>query len=338
MAKTEPAPIPPNFRRKWLDGQWVPAKTLKVSFGYTDETDWKHDSPKTSAYKIYGEVGGAIESVLEAERIYIEKIEREYSPEGGDYRGRLDSFGFALATAFKSTKEAGKGLETGFLKLDKKEKEIKMAKKADTKTSPFRKGRATGVRGKGGQFMRLAEGESVVFAPMVGLDEMISADMHEYWDLKPAIYHPCIGLNCPGCLVENDARFKAYLPILVKSTGEPSIYPFTISVYNQLEALEDTIMEDDKSATLKGFVVKASRKGAGKATRYNILGVGSRIDLTDAEIPDFIPQLGPDNESAIWELLEKNGYDRADYGATSAADAPAGPEDHEATPDDWGAV
>ena len=328
-----------DFRKEWIDGKWVntpesltpghiPWGTHVGALRLAIDADWK-----------------VTPSYLDRERALIESekirravdVDRKYYEhhKGGDFSGRLDSFGITL----KSAKEEHERLKSGFAALDKKEEEIKMArKKRATKkeSSPFRKGRATGVKSRGGQFIRLADGESVVFAPMIGLDEMVSADMHEYWDVKPAIYHPCIGRNCPGCLVENEPRFKGYLPVLVKSTGEPAIYPFTISVYNQLEALEDEIMEDDDGATLKGLVIKVSRKGSMKATRYSVLGVGSRIDLTGAEVPDFVPQLGPTTEEEIWTLLEENDFDRSAYEATTATSSES--ESTETEAEGWGDV
>lgn len=361
MAKTEPPHFtPPNFRKEWLNGRWVPVAidadegaVWEFDLKYPEKTDIYLERDTEARLKKGEETRLDLDSETRLDRERKE-IRRRYELDKGYeldkkrlesgerlYYGhhpysRLDSFGFTLEKGYDELKAADdKMLKSSLARFEKREKEIKMArrKKAE-KPNPFRKGRATGVKSGGGQFLRLGEGDSVVFAPMQGLDEMISADMHEYWDLKPAIYHPCIGRNCPGCLVDNEARFKAYLPVLVKSTGDPAIYPFTISVYNQLEALEDEIMEDDPAANLKGFVTKVSRKGAGMATRYSVMGVGSRIDLTDAEIPDFIPQLGPSEESDIWDLLEKNGYDRNDF---VTVETPAiSPADADAAGDDWG--
>ena len=195
--------------------------------------------------------------------------------------------------------------------------------KAAKTSSPFTKGRTTRTRGPGGFLQAVKEGEPITFAPLVGLEGLISADMHEYWNIKPAIYHPCLGRDCPGCAVGNDPRFKGYLPVLLQS-GETAVYPFTISVYNQLEALEDALEDDE---TLKGLAIKVSRKGAGKATRYTVMGLGKRLDVDGQEIPDFIKSLGPTTPEDVWALLEENGYSRD--GATPSED------DDE---DGWGSV
>lgn len=180
--------------------------------------------------------------------------------------------------------------------------------KKKTKESPFKTGRAkfAGSRSDGLNFIGIKPDESITFAPMVGLDQMVYADMHEYWDIRPAIFHPCIGYDCPGCKVGNETRFKAYLPVIMKD-GTQGIYAFTKSVYDQLENLEDSLEE-----SMKGFVIKVSRRGAGLKTRYTVLGTGKKIDVEGMfeDFPDFLGRLGPQTEEDIWQLLEANGYSR----------------------------
>lgn len=185
-------------------------------------------------------------------------------------------------------------------------------KKAVKKSSPFTKGRVEVKKGGGTQFIGLKPDDAMVFAPLVGLDELVSANMHEYWDLRPAIFHPCIGRDCPGCKSGNEARFKGYLPVVMKDKTV-HIYPFTISVYNQLEELEDEL--DGKSVA--GHLIKFSRKGSGMATRYTIMGIGKRIDIEEFVIPDFIDNLGPSTKATITDLLEQNNVD---FGIGPSAD------------------
>ena len=219
------------------------------------------------------------------------------------------------------------------------EGELGMAK-AKKARSPFTTGRVESKPvGDGQQFLSLKEGDTIQMAPLVGLDGMVSADMHEYWNIKPAIYHPCVGARkCPGEAVGNDPRFKGYLPVLVKDQGI-MIYPFTISVYKQLEQLENAL---DEGETLAGFVLRVSRTGSGLATRYTVLGIGKRIDVKDSEVPDFIDRLGPQTLEEIWELLEKNGYDREDADSEPEVAKPEKDEDASEEKsdddDDWGDV
>ena len=215
------------------------------------------------------------------------------------------------------------------------EGETKMARKKKA-ASPFRKGRASTRKSSGGsQFLSIKDGESETFAPLVGLADMVSAEMHEYWDIRPAFYHPCIGRGCPGCEVENEPRFKGYLPV-AKKDGSVMIFPFTISVYNQLEELEDEL----EGGSLKGYVIKFSRRGSGMATRYTVLGLGKRIDVDDKEVPDFISQLGPQTKEDITELLVSKGLlDETDEEPAKETKAEAEEEvaeDVADEDDDWG--
>ena len=186
-------------------------------------------------------------------------------------------------------------------------------------TSPFRKGRVLSHRSAGGTgFLSLKDGESAVFVPLVGLDEMLHADMHEYWDIRPAIYHPCISRNCPGCDAGNEPRFKGYMPVQRKD-GEIMVFPFTVSVYNQLEELEDGLEEID-DGNLRGYAVKFSRRGSGMSTRYTITGLGKRINVDEIEVPDFVAQLGPQDKEGITELLESRGVVTSEAGTVIKTD------------------
>lgn len=193
------------------------------------------------------------------------------------------------------------------------------------KKSPFSKGRAKRAAKKSGSpFIGLKDGESIAIAPLVGLDGMISADMHEYWDIRPAIFHPCIGRGCPGCAAGNEPRFKGYIPVL-KQDGEVAVWPFSISVYNQLEELEDGLGE-----SLAGYIIKFSRKGSGfMGTRYNVLGTGKTVDISEAEVPDFIPQLGPSELDEIHALLDENDVDYGAAPAKAAADETSDTDDED---------
>lgn len=175
------------------------------------------------------------------------------------------------------------------------------------KQSPFVRGRLTSsaAAASGGKFISLKDGESVVFAPLCGLEEMVRADMHEYWDLNPAIFHPCIGKDCPGCAVGNEARFKAYLPVWRKEDGEVVVYPFTIRVYRQLVELED----ETEGRTLEGLAIKVKRHGSGLSTTYSVIGLGKRVPVDGVEEPDFVDWLGPQTEEDIVDLLHSKGFE-----------------------------
>lgn len=175
-----------------------------------------------------------------------------------------------------------------------------------SKKSPFSVGRKATKKASGGGsglFLSIKADNNYEVVPMVGLDQMVHAQMHEYWDIRPAVFHPCIGKDCPGCLAGNDPRFKGYLPVIVKGESEPKVYAFTVSVYKQLEEIED-LQED---GTLAGKVLKIKRSGSGLKTRYTIMPTGKTVDINEVEVPDFIRFLGPTEVEGITSLLREAG-------------------------------
>lgn len=179
-----------------------------------------------------------------------------------------------------------------------------MAKK---KANPFKTGRMETKSGGGG-FLSIKGGESMTLALLHGLDQMISADMHEYWEIQPAIFHPCLGPDCPGCETGNKPRQKGYMGV-VDREGNVMVWPFTSSVYKQLETLEDSLIEDadDDEDPLVGYVIKFSRDGSGLNTKYSVVGVGKYIDVSEVEHPEIISHLGETDRDKIVEKLEEAG-------------------------------
>lgn len=170
-------------------------------------------------------------------------------------------------------------------------------------SGPFRKGKldaSAGGEGGGGQFIKIAADNAVVVAPLVSLDDMISCDQHEFWDINPAIIVPCIGKGCPACETSVDARFKAFLPVLTKDEGV-KIFSFGIRVYRQLAELETEI------GSLKGKVIKIKRTGEGLKTQYMIIPTGKTMKVEDQEVPDIESMLGPTTKAEIRAKLEAAG-------------------------------
>lgn len=164
----------------------------------------------------------------------------------------------------------------------------------------FRKGKVASKEGGSSQFMKISDGDAIVFAPLVGMEDMISVDQHEFWDINPAVIVPCIGRGCPACKIGNEAKFKAFLPV-VDREGNVKIYAFGLSVERQLEALEEEV------GSIKGRLIKVKRTGTGLKTKYTAIGLGKSTDVSDYELPDIISQLGPTEAPEVERLLIDNG-------------------------------
>lgn len=193
--------------------------------------------------------------------------------------------------------------------------------------SVFKTGKSTvDVSSKvGGGFISIKDGDTLAIVPLLSLDGMIHAEFHEFWNVRPAYFHPCIGENCPSCeLTDNKPRFKGYLPVQTKDDGV-KIWPFTISIYEQLSALDEEL-----DGGLGGYLVKFSRKGSGKnGTTYTVTCVGKKVDISDVEVPEFTQYLGPTNAEDIRKgLIKYNIITTSEAGIEEAGEA--------STDDGWG--
>ena len=171
------------------------------------------------------------------------------------------------------------------------------------KTSTFRKGVKEAietVKGEG-RFLTVKADEAVTFASLIDLDNLLSADMHQFWDNNPAVIFPCLGGDdCPGCKLGNDPGFKAYLPVVTRE-GDVKIFPMGISIVRQLDEYQAEV------DTIIGKVIKIRRTGSGLKTRYTVVPLGKDLDVDKYEIPDVEEALEPTTRKGIVELMEKRG-------------------------------
>lgn len=167
--------------------------------------------------------------------------------------------------------------------------------------TPFRKGKAVLERKSGaGAFLSVGQDEAVQFAPMVGMDDMISADVHEFWEVNPAVFVVCLGSHCPACATGNKPKFKAYLPVLTQE-GEAKIFAFGITVARQLTDLEAEL------GNVRGSILKVKRTGAGMKTKYTVIPLGKKVKVDGREQPDIESRLGPTTVDGIRKAMADGG-------------------------------
>lgn len=167
--------------------------------------------------------------------------------------------------------------------------------------TPFRKGTAVlEKKSGGGQFISIAADESITVAPIVGLDEMISADMHEFWEVNPFVSTPCFGTDCPACSAGNNPKFKAFLPVVTQE-GEVKIFSFGISVARQIEEI------DAETGGVQFQVLKIKRTGTGLRTRYSVVPLGKKVKAREYDMPDIIKALGPSEPELAAQVLIDRG-------------------------------
>jgi hypothetical protein len=157
----------------------------------------------------------------------------------------------------------------------------------------------------GGLFASIKEGESILFAPLVSMSDVLSVNMHEIWEIRPAIFIPCIGAGCEPCAQDHKSRFRAYLPILTKD-GEVKILPIGVTVFRQLK----TIAED---VDIKGKVMRLRRTGSGRYnTTYTLVAIGKEQDVSKIELPNIVEAIGPTDMEGIEKLWVQAGFVEGD--------------------------
>lgn len=167
-------------------------------------------------------------------------------------------------------------------------------------SSLFRKGSPTSSDPRKGLFVSIGDDESVALASLVQMSDMLSADVHEFWEINPFVTFPCLGADCPGCEVDNPTRFKAYLPIVTRE-GEVKIFAFGIRVANQLTDIEAAVGE------IKGKILRIKRIGKGLKTQYTVVPTGNAIDVEDYDIPDIVGSFGDITLEGITKVMITRG-------------------------------
>lgn len=156
----------------------------------------------------------------------------------------------------------------------------------------FKKGKAAAPMAKGsGKFVKVSEDESLAVVPLVELDELVSVDQHEFWDVNPAVLFPCVGEGCPACAAGNKPKYKAFLPIMTPD-GESKIFAFGISIERQIEEISE------ETGGIKGSVLKVRRTGSGFSTRYTVIPTGKKVKT------DTVEPVNPEHEISVLSIDE----------------------------------
>ena len=163
----------------------------------------------------------------------------------------------------------------------------------------FRKGPVVSDSKKG-LYVSIKDEESVALASLVNLGEMLSADVHEFWEVNPFVTFPCLGKDCPACKIDAPTRFKAYLPIVTRE-GEVKIFAFGIRVANQLTDIEAAVGD------LRGKVLRIKRTGKGLKTQYTVVPTGHTIDIEDHDIPDIEGSFGDISLEGVTQTMIERG-------------------------------
>lgn len=199
-----------------------------------------------------------------------------------------------------------------------------MAKRSKGGPSFIKKGREavdSAMEGNGQVFLKLADGDSFEIVAIGGVDEVISFDQHAIWiDEGNSPIFPCLqSKDCPGCRIGDTPRFKAIMPILVKTDAgqEERLIIFGKAVMRALADAEDAV-----GASLHGHILRFSRKGSGMTTKYSVMPTGRQYAKAPS-IEDFglqpLEHIGPTEPEDIIESLRQAKKWKAEYDSPKRA-------------------
>lgn len=154
-------------------------------------------------------------------------------------------------------------------------------------------------------FLPVKPDEALTVVPLHNMDDMLSLQLHSWWDINPAPHLVCLGENCPSCQLGHEPVFKAYFGVATRDK-EAKILPMGISIVRALEELEPEF-KDTKFGGLKGIVIKIKRTGKGLGTKYSVLSTGKSVDVSGVEPVDIVAQLGPLEYDEQVKVLKKAG-------------------------------
>ncbi len=185
-----------------------------------------------------------------------------------------------------------------------------MAKRTKSSGPAFiKKGREAveqATEGNGQIWLKLADGDSFEIVAIGGVEEIISFDQHAFWlDEGNSPIFPCLQSDdCPGCMLKNDPRFKAIMPIMIKNDGgqQERLIIFGKAVMRALADAEDAVGD-----SLHGHILRYSRKGSGMTTKYAVIPTGrtAKVPTIEEFALQPIDHIGPTTREEIIDVLRE---------------------------------
>lgn len=150
--------------------------------------------------------------------------------------------------------------------------------------SVIRKGPSNGNGNK--TFIKVKEDEPVTIVPILATSEIVSIDLHAFWQTNPAVTFACLDGTedgCPGCELGDKAAYRAFLPVL-DNDGNMKMFAFGISIERQLVTLEEELGE------ITGLKLRVKRTGSGLSTKYQIINTGKtmEVEVSDKDATKFV--------------------------------------------------
>jgi hypothetical protein len=176
----------------------------------------------------------------------------------------------------------------------------------DPRTEPKRSG-----DGESSPYLSIKDGESVDVVVLVDKKELLKFDQCAIWleDGKNSPVWVYTGEDDPSHELGVDRRYRAILPVYVNSKDHPAYGESKI--WSMGKQSHEQILEiADAGTRLAGTVIRIKRTGVKLKTKYNILPLGKRKDVSGIPEVDVLSLLGPLTSDGVRELIaEKFGKD-----------------------------
>lgn len=201
-----------------------------------------------------------------------------------------------------------------------------------------RKGAQAALARKSGNFLGVGENESLEFAPIISVDEIISFDQHVFWHDEPenTVMFPCLQeKSCPGCLMGNKPRLRVLILVAYKDeegTLRAGILPVGLSVLRTLVDLNSAMPNG-----IRGKTMVLRRSGSGLRTRYTLMATGGTVKNEPEHDLDPEASVGETDRDEIIRMLVDGEHDvspieRFDAAAKKAAKSNKGKPPKEEAP------
>lgn len=175
------------------------------------------------------------------------------------------------------------------------------------RTPIIRRGLDAGPRGSG-PFVKIPPDTRVELIVLKSLEDgLVAINNHTLWvkgGWSPSF--PCIGDDCPGCELGNDATYKGFLPVYVPAEKRSLVFSFGTRVATQLFDLEKEVGEEGE--TLKGRVIRVRRSGSGRETSYSLVMIDKKFKVAKISLPDIDAAIGPTTRAEILKTIKKSGF------------------------------
>lgn len=187
-------------------------------------------------------------------------------------------------------------------------------KKTET-PSPLKKGvdpRTLPSGNPSAKWLKLEPNSSIDFVCLVEDTEIISCEQVAIWLTDGGSPVWCYtGKDDPLHDLGLSKRYRAFLPVLVKSGGdafdEVQVWPMGVMAHKAVMEIADAI------GSIKGQVLRAKRTGSGLATKYSVINRGKEVDVSDVDEVDIPAMLGPLTTEGVREMIaEKLGCEDYD--------------------------